>query len=123
MAETAAAIFQVLSRNIFTVNSFRLPEEKLQGVEKADKVAVVFVAPASDHGIADILLREGPAVVLPVVQQVVEGIYSAKAALALARKYQIQMPIVEQVNEVLFHDKKALDAFNELMNRERKDEV
>ena len=74
---------------------------------------------------AGILIGQGKTMKEAVdeVQQVVEGIYSAKAALALARKYQIQMPIVEQVNEVLFHDKKALDAFNELMNRERKDEV
>ena len=74
---------------------------------------------------AGILIGQGKTMKEAVdeVQQVVEGIYSAKAVLALARKYQIQMPIVEQVNEVLFHDKKALDAFNELMNRERKDEV
>ena len=57
------------------------------------------------------------------VQQVVEGVYSAKAARALAEKYNIQMPIIEQVNQVLFEDKKAIDAFNELMNRERKDEI
>jgi hypothetical protein len=74
---------------------------------------------------AGILIGQGKTMKEAVdeVQQVVEGIYSAKAALALARKYQIQMPIVEQVNEVLFEDKKALDAFNDLMNRERKDEV
>ena len=74
---------------------------------------------------AGILIGQGKTMKEAVdeVQQVVEGIYSAKAALALARKYHIQMPIVEQVNEVLFEDKKALDAFNELMNRERKDEV
>ena len=41
---------------------------------------------------------------------------------ALAEKYDIQMPIIEQVNKVLFEDKKAIDAFNDLMNRERKDE-
>ncbi len=74
---------------------------------------------------AGILIGQGKTMKEAVdeVQQVVEGIYSAKAALALARKYQIQMPIVEQVNKVLFEDKKALDAFNDLMNRERKDEV
>ena len=74
---------------------------------------------------AGILIGQGKTMKEAVdeVQQVVEGIYSAKAALALARRYQIQMPIVEQVNEVLFEDKKALDAFNDLMNRERKDEV
>ncbi len=41
------------------------------------------------------------------VQMVVEGVYSAKAGLALARKYQVSMPIIESVNEVLFDGKSA----------------
>ena len=40
------------------------------------------------------------------VQMVVEGVFSAKAAFALAQKYNVEMPIVEQVNKVLFEDKK-----------------
>jgi len=39
------------------------------------------------------------------VQMVVEGVFSAKAALELSKKYNIEMPIVEQVNKVLFEDK------------------
>ena len=33
------------------------------------------------------------------VKMVVEGVYSARAARALSKKYQVSMPIVEQVNE------------------------
>ena len=36
------------------------------------------------------------------VKMVVEGIYSAKAALALGKKYNVRMPIIEEVNKVLF---------------------
>ena len=54
------------------------------------------------------------------VRMVVEGVYSARAALALARKYGVEMPIVEQVNEVLFGDKTAKEAVTELMLRDRK---
>lgn len=54
------------------------------------------------------------------VQMVVEGVYSAKAALALAEKYEIEMPIVEQVNEILFHDKPAAAAVSELMLRDKR---
>lgn len=57
------------------------------------------------------------------VQMVVEGVYSAKAAMELAEKYQIQMPIIEQVNEVLFKGKSAAQAVKELMLRDRKVEV
>lgn len=56
------------------------------------------------------------------VKMVVEGIYSAKAAKKLAEKYQISMPITEQVNAVLFEGKKADDAVKELMIRDRQTE-
>lgn len=52
------------------------------------------------------------------VNMVVEGAVSAKAALALAKKYNVSMPIVEMVNEVLFENKSADDGMWELMNRE-----
>lgn len=53
------------------------------------------------------------------VQQVVEGVYSAKAALALAKKYDIVMPIVEQVNLILFEDKPAKEAVIDLLLRDK----
>lgn len=51
------------------------------------------------------------------VQMVVEGVYSAKAGLALAQKYGESVPIIEQINLVLFENKKPEDAVNELMTR------
>lgn len=56
------------------------------------------------------------------VKMVVEGVYSAKAALSLAKKYNVEMPIVEKVNEILFEDKMAKDALEELMTRDKKSE-
>lgn len=56
------------------------------------------------------------------VKMVVEGVYSAKAALSLAKKYQIEMPIVEQVNQVLFEGKAAKAAVHDLMLRDKKGE-
>ena len=53
------------------------------------------------------------------VQMVVEGVYSAKAGLALARKYQVSMPIIESVNEVLFDGKSAKEAVADLMLRDK----
>jgi glycerol-3-phosphate dehydrogenase (NAD(P)+) len=53
------------------------------------------------------------------VNMVVEGVYSAKAALKLAKKYNIVMPIVEQVNLILFEGKPAGEAVNELMQRDK----
>ncbi|OUP02842.1 glycerol-3-phosphate dehydrogenase [Drancourtella sp. An210] len=56
------------------------------------------------------------------VKMVVEGVYSAKAAMALAKKYEVSMPIVEQVNVVLFDGKDPGEAVKELMLRDRKTE-
>ncbi len=53
------------------------------------------------------------------VKMVVEGVYSAKAALALSKKYNISMPIVEQVNKVLFEDIPAREAVMSLLLRDR----
>ena len=56
------------------------------------------------------------------VKMVVEGVHSAKAALKLAEKYYVHLPIIEQVNEVLFHGKPAIDAVKDLMVRDGKTE-
>ncbi len=57
------------------------------------------------------------------VKMVVEGVYSAKAAMQLAKKYNVQLPIIEQVNMVLFEGKSADEAVKDLMLRDKKIEV
>ena len=56
------------------------------------------------------------------VQMVVEGVYSAKAAAKLAKKYDVPMPIVEEVNKVLFEGKSPAEAVDDLMLRESRSE-
>ena len=56
------------------------------------------------------------------VKMVVEGVYSAKAALALAKKYQVSVPITEQVNKVLFEDAPVREAAGNLLMRDRTSE-
>lgn len=53
------------------------------------------------------------------VNMVVEGVYSAKAAKSLAEKYGVEMPIVSEVNAVLFDNKSAKEAVDNLMLRQR----
>ena len=57
------------------------------------------------------------------VQMVVEGVYSAKAAIGLAQKYEVQLPIIEQVNKILFENKNPAEAVKELMLSDKKIEV
>ena len=53
------------------------------------------------------------------VKMVVEGVYSAKAALELSKKHNISMPIVESVNAVLFDGVTAKDAVSLLFGRDK----
>lgn len=56
------------------------------------------------------------------VKQVVEGVNSGRAAYALAQKYKIEMPIVEQINKVIFEDKDPKEAVSNLLLRDKKRE-
>lgn len=56
------------------------------------------------------------------VKMVVEGVYSAKAAARLAKKYEVSMPIVDEVNAVLFEGKSPAQAVDDLMLRESRSE-
>ncbi len=56
------------------------------------------------------------------VKMVVEGVYSAKAALMLSRKYGVEMPIVEIINKVLFENYNTTDAMKDLLTRNRTSE-
>ena len=57
------------------------------------------------------------------VNMVVEGVYSAKAALELGKKYNVSLPIIEQVNKVLFEGKTVEDAVVDLMIRDKTSEI
>ncbi len=74
---------------------------------------------------AGILIGQGKTMqeAMDEVKMVVEGVYSAKAAMQLAEKYQVQLPIIEQVNKVLFEGKSAADAVKDLMLRDKKIEI
>ena len=54
------------------------------------------------------------------VKMIVEGVYSAKAAMGLSKKYNVELPIIEQVNKALFDNKDPKEAVEELMLRDNK---
>lgn len=69
---------------------------------------------------AGILIGQGKTAdeAMKEVKQVVEGVYSAKAAKALAEKYGVSMPIVDEVNKILFENKSPKEAVRALMMRD-----
>jgi glycerol-3-phosphate dehydrogenase (NAD(P)+) len=53
---------------------------------------------------------------------VAEGVKTARSALALAQKVKVDVPIIEEVNNVLFGDKSSKDAVKSLLSRSVKSE-
>ncbi|MGQ0811149.1 MAG: NAD(P)H-dependent glycerol-3-phosphate dehydrogenase, partial [Nitrospiraceae bacterium] len=60
--------------------------------------------------------------ILESMQAVAEGVRTARAASGLAARYGVEMPIVREVNAVLFQGKSCRQAVGELMEREAKEE-
>lgn len=56
------------------------------------------------------------------IGQVVEGFYNTKEAYLLAQKQGVEMPIVEQIYQMLFCGKQAAEVAKTLLGRERKGE-
>jgi len=56
-------------------------------------------------------------------EMVVEGVTTTKSAYELAKKYKVDMPITEQIYQVLYHGKDPRKAVTELMTREPKAEA
>lgn len=99
--------------------------ETFSGLTGIGDLIVTCASMHSRNRRAGILIGQGKTYqeAMDEVQQVVEGVYSAKAAMKLAEKYQVQLPIIEQVNQVLFEGKNAAQAVKELMLRDKKSEV
>ena len=94
--------------------------ESFSGLTGIGDLIVTCASMHSRNRRAGILIGQGKTMqeAMDEVQMVVEGVYSAKAGLALAKKYNESMPIIEQINQVLFEDKSPADAVYELMHRD-----
>ena len=100
---------------------------KLESFTGLTGIGDLIVTCASKHSRnrkAGVLIGEGMTMeeAMAEVKMVVEGVYSAKAARELAEKYEVSMPIVEKVNQVLFEGKPAKEAVSELMMRDGRSE-
>jgi glycerol-3-phosphate dehydrogenase (NAD(P)+) len=56
------------------------------------------------------------------MKMIAEGITTTLSVHQLARREKVEMPISEQVFDVLYQSKNPKDAFRDLMSRELKDE-
>ena len=98
--------------------------ETLSGLTGIGDLIVTCASMHSRNRRAGILMGKGYSMkqAMEEVKMVVEGVYSAKAAMGLAKKYGVDLPIIEQVNAALFENKPVKDAVYELMTRDKKAE-
>jgi len=66
--------------------------------------------------------RQLPDIIAGLNGKVAEGVRSTAAALGLAARYGVEMPITEQMDAILHHQKSPKEAIRELMSRPGRDE-
>ena len=98
--------------------------ETLYGLSGIGDLIVTCDSMHSRNRRAGILIGQGKSMeeAIEEVHMVVEGIVSAQAARDLAKKYEVEMPIVDQVNRVLFEGLDPREAVDNLMMRDLKAE-
>ena len=116
----------LITRGMFEMNKLAVTmgakQETLNGLTGIGDLIVTCESKHSRNRKAGMLIGQGYTMqqAMDEVKMVVESVYSAKAAIALAKKYGVDMPIIEEVNKVLFEDKPAKEAVNDLMLRDKK---
>ena len=116
----------LITRGMFEMNKLAVTmgakQETLNGLTGIGDLIVTCESKHSRNRKAGMLIGQGYTMqqAMDEVKMVVEGVYSAKAAINKEKKYGVDMPIIEEVNKVLFEDKPAKEAVNDLMLRDRK---
>ncbi len=100
-------------------------KETFHGLTGTGDLIVTCASMHSRNRRAGILIGKGYSVdeAMKEVKMIVEGVYSAKAALQLSKKYNVELPIIEQVAAVLFEGESPRAAVDALMGREKKSEL
>ena len=99
-------------------------EETLRGLSGLGDLVLTCTGALSRNRRLGIAMAKGASLdqAMRDIGQVVEGVRTAQAALRLASKYGVELPITEAVQAVLTGDKRPDEAAYELMARPIKDE-
>ena len=95
--------------------------ETFYGLSGMGDLIVTCTSMHSRNRRAGIMIGEGKSLqeTLDAVHMVVEGVNTAQAALELARKLNVSMPITEAITGVLFNGKDVRHVVNDLMMRDK----
>lgn len=95
--------------------------ETFSGLSGTGDLIVTCSSMHSRNRRAGILMGQGKTMqeAMDEVKMVVEGVHSAKAAMELAKKYDVNAPLIEEMYKLLFEDKSAKECLESLMSRDK----
>lgn len=99
--------------------------QTLAGLSGIGDLVLTCTGPLSRNRAVGIELGRGrqlPEILAGLHGKVAEGIRTTAAALGLAARYDIEMPITEQIDAILHHNKNPKEAIRDLMSRPGRDE-
>lgn len=99
--------------------------QTLAGLSGIGDLVLTCTGPLSRNRAVGIELGRGrqlPDILAGLHGKVAEGVRSTTAALGLAARYSIEMPITEQMDAILHHNKSPKEAIRDLMSRPGRDE-
>jgi glycerol-3-phosphate dehydrogenase (NAD(P)+) len=99
--------------------------ETLAGLSGLGDLVLTCTGPLSRNRSVGVELGRGqslPSVLEKLHGKVAEGVRTTSAALGLARMYNVEMPITEQMSAILQHGKSPQDAIRDLMARPGREE-
>ena len=99
--------------------------ETFYGLSGIGDLIVTCTSMHSRNRRAGILLGQGYTLeeTLEKVHMVVEGVYCSSIAYELGKKFDVEMPIINEAYDVLYNGKSPKEAIYNLMCRNRKDEI
>jgi glycerol-3-phosphate dehydrogenase (NAD(P)+) len=99
--------------------------QTLAGLSGIGDLVLTCTGPLSRNRTVGVELGKGrqlPDILSGLHGKVAEGVRSTSAALGLASRYAVEMPITEQMDAILHHNKNPREAMRELMSRPGRDE-
>ena len=99
-------------------------EKTFSGLSGIGDLVLTCTSPLSRNYTVGIKLGQGMKLkeILGQTKSVAEGVATAESAFELSKKYNIEMPIIEQVYRVLYKDKDPVLAVKDLLERSLKTE-
>ncbi len=99
-------------------------EKTFSGLSGLGDLVLTCTSPLSRNYTLGIKLGQGMKLneILEKTKSVIEGVATAESAFELSKKYNVEMPIVEQVYKIIYEGEEPAVAVNNLMSRSLKSE-